>query len=401
MRIAHIVCTYPPYYGGMGNVAYQTVSELAKLGHYVEVFTPQFFDANFVETKEPTDKLTESIQNQKKEEDNLNVVARRLKPLVQKGNAAYIPQVKKELDNFDLVHLHYPFYGVANMVRKWKLKNPQIPLVITYHMDNRSPGWLGLYFKYYSAFWMPKILASADLLLGSSFDYIKNSNASFSLEKYKNKWQELPFGVDVERFQPRTRAEALFKRHELDINLPTILFVGGMDQAHYFKGISVLLKAVKILKKNNFYLQVVLVGDGELRTEFEIQAKIMGLSDRVKFVGAINDSELPYYYNMADLTVLPSTNQAEAFGMVLLESYASGVPVVASDLPGVRSVAEEAGLVFTPGDSEALAENIIGYFDEKTDREVWSDRARQVAEDKFSWSVIIAKLDEYYQQLVG
>lgn len=401
MRIAHIVCTYPPYYGGMGNVAYQTVSELAKLGHYVEVFTPQFFDANFVETKEPTDKLTESIQNQKKEEDNLNVVARRLKPLVQKGNAAYIPQVKKELDNFDLVHLHYPFYGVANMVRKWKLKNPQIPLVITYHMDNRSPGWLGLYFKYYSAFWMLKILSSADLLLGSSFDYIKNSQAAFSLEKDRNKWRELPFGVDIERFQPRTKPEALFKRHELDINIPIVLFVGGMDQAHYFKGIPVLLQAIKKMKKNNFYIQVVLVGDGELRESFEMQAKIFGLSDRVKFVGAINDAELPYYYNMADLTVLPSTNQAEAFGMVLLESYASGVPVIASDLPGVRSVAEEAGMVFSPGDSEALAENIIGYFDEKTDRQVWSDRARQVAEDKFSWSVIIAKLDKYYQQLVS
>lgn len=400
MRIAHIVCTYPPYYGGMGNVTYQTVSELAKLGHYVEVFTPQFFDKNFIETEGPTDELTESIQDQKKAEDDLNVVARRLKPLIQKGNAAYIPQVKKELDNFDLVHLHYPFYGVANMVRKWKLKNPHVPLVITYHMNNRSPGWLGLYFKYYSAFWMPKILSSADLLLGSSFDYIQNSNATSFFQKYPNKWRELPFGVDTERFKPRTRPESLFKRHKLDINIPTVLFVGGMDQAHYFKGIPVLLQAIRKMKKNNFYIQVVLVGNGELRESFEMQAKIFGLSDRVKFVGAINDSELPYHYNMADLTILPSTNQAEAFGMVLLESYASGVPVIASDLPGVRSVAEEAGLVFTPGDSEALAESIIGYFNEKTDRQVWSDKARQVAENKFSWSVIIAKLNNFYQQLV-
>lgn len=401
MRIAHIVCTYPPYYGGMGNVAFQTVSELAKLGHYVEVFTPQFFDANFIESEGPTDEITKSIQDQKTEEDNLNVIANRLKPVLQNGNAAYIPQVKKELDNFDLVHLHYPFYGVANMVRRWKIKNPHIPLVITYHMDNRSPGWLGLYFKYYSAYWMPKILSSADLLLGSSFDYIKNSNASNFFQKNSNKWRELPFGVDTERFKPRVRPEALFKKHNLDINLPTLLFVGGMDQAHYFKGIPVLLKAVKILKNSDFFIQVVLVGEGELRPEFETQAKVLGLSDRIRFVGVINDQELPYYYNMADLFVLPSINKNEAFGMVLLESYASGIPVIASDLPGVRSVAQEAGLVFPPGDYQVLAENIIGYFQEANDRKVWLKKARQVAIEKFSWPVIASRLDEYYKQLVN
>ena len=401
MKIAHVVCTYPPYYGGMGNVVFQTVSELAKLGHYVEVFTPQFFDKNFVETELPTDKLTESIQNQKKVEDDLNVVAKRLKPVLHSGNAAYIPQVKKELANFDLVHLHYPFYGVANMIRKWKLRNPHIPLVITYHMDNRSPGWLGMYFKYYSNYWMPKILATADLLIGSSFDYIKNSNAADFFKKYPQKWRELPFGVDTERFKPRQKPEALFKKHDLDINIPTLLFVGGMDQAHYFKGIPVLLEAAKLIKKNNFNLQIVLVGEGELKEDFIMRTKILGLADRIKFVGAINDQELPYYYNMADLTILPSINQAEAFGMVLLESYASGVPVIASDLPGVRSVAQEAGIVFPVNDFQALTESIIGYFDEKTDRQFWSQKARQIALDKFSWATITAQLNEYYQQLVS
>ena len=339
MKIAHVVCTYPPYYGGMGNVVFQTVSELAKLGHYVEVFTPQFFDKNFIETELPTDKLTESIQNQKKVEDDLNVVAKRLKPVLHSGNAAYIPQVKKELANFDLVHLHYPFYGVANMIRKWKLRNPHIPLVITYHMDNRSPGWLGIYFKYYSNYWMPKILVTADLLIGSSFDYIKNSNAADFFKKYPQKWRELPFGVDTERFKPRQKPEALFKKHNLYINIPTLLFVGGMDQAHYFKGIPVLLEAAKLIKKNNFNLQIVLVGEGELKEDFIMRTKILGLADRIKFVGAINDQELPYYYNMEIWLFYPQSTKRSWYGFT--ESYASGVPVIASDLPGVRSVAQK------------------------------------------------------------
>ena len=172
MKIAHIVCTYPPYYGGMGNVVYQTVSSLADLGHDVSVYTPLYY------TPEPVKEVSEEEKVQKIEQEEMEKYAKRLETSVKFGNAARLSGISQEIADADIVHLHYPFYGTANLVRRWKLRNPNKPLVITYHMDTRAPSWKGLYFKYYAKYWMPKILGSADALIASSFDYIESSAAS-------------------------------------------------------------------------------------------------------------------------------------------------------------------------------------------------------------------------------
>jgi len=396
MRIAHIVCTYPPYYGGMGNVVFQTVSHLSDLGHEVEVITPLYYheEEKFSERREDID-IGEHIDKQEEMQD----LGRRLKPSIQYGNAARLSKIGKELDEFDLVHLHYPFFGTANLVRKWKLKNPNKPLVITYHMDTRAPGWKGLIFKCYAKFWLPRILNSADAIFVSSFDYAENSDASEIYRANSEKWHELPFGVDLQRFAPREKPMELLKSLDLSQELPIILFVGGMDKAHYFKGVPILLHALKELKKKETPVQCVLVGDGDLRIDFEMQAKVSGLTKLTKFVGKVPNEDLPNFYNLADLFVLPSINQAEAFGMVLLEAMASGVPVVASNLPGVRSVAQAGGVVVEPNNSTALAEAIYNYFTEDFDQKEFGDVVRQVAEDKYDWTKIVIDLQAVYKQL--
>lgn len=396
MKIAQIVCTYPPYYGGMGNVVFQTASQLAALGHEVEVLTPEYYPSE--EIKEVTEKP--SAVHSKEVERQIDY-ATRLKPALQYGNAAYIPKIKKELNRFDLVHLHYPFFGVANLVRKWKLAHPEKPLVITYHMDNRSPDWKGLFFKFYAKFWLPRILGVADLLITSSFDFLKSSDAAQIYQKDPSRWVELPFGVDATRFFPKEKSGFLLEKYNLNPIIPTLLFVGGMDKAHYFKGVAVLLEALFLLKKSNFVFQALLVGEGELRKQFELQAKGLGLVKEVIFTGKITDSELASHYNLADLLILPSLNQAEAFGMVLLEAMASGVPVIASDLPGVRTLASDGGVTVPPGNSQILAKTIYDYFDNVSDKEIISEGVRKAVESKYAWEPIVLKLNEFYTQLVS
>lgn len=395
MRIVHIVCTYPPYYGGMGNAVFQLASGLLELGHEVEVLTPQYYEAKEMKPKQATPEEKHSEQLTKQIE-NVNRVA----PAFQYGNAAYLPQVKNELDDFDLVHLHYPFFGTANLVRQWKEAHPEKPLVITYHMDTRGSGLKGLIFKNYAKYWMPKILRSADRLITTSFDFIESSDAKEIYFENQEKWIELPLGVDVNRFEPRDRPEALFQKHGLSSEIPTILFVGGMDKAHYFKGVEILLQALYIIKENDLKVQAVLVGDGKLRDNYQKLAKTLGIQNQVCFAGQVSDEELAFYYNMADLFVLPSINQGEAFGMVLLEAMASGVPVIASDLPGVRKIALEAGLTVRPNDSMELAESIVTYFSENNDQLIWQNKARSVALEKYAWEPIVKRLEEIYQQLV-
>jgi len=375
MKIAHIVCRFPPYYSGMGNVVFELANAQTRLGHEVRVYTPQF--------EGPTDADNE--------------LATRLKPGFKYGNAAWLPGLSGELSKFDLVHLHYPFFGTANLVRRWKKKNPTIPLVVTYHMDNRAQGWLGLFFKYYAAFWLPKILRVADALHSASFDYLAVSDAKNLYKQKPAQWFEVPFGVDTARFAPRSKPVDWLAEVGLNPNAPTVLFVGGMDRAHFFKGVPVLLDALTLVKNSGLLVQALLVGDGALRSEFEARAAGLGITDRVRFLGAVPDANLPAVYNAADLLVLPSTTRGEAFGMVILEAMASGLPVIATDLPGVRTLALEAGTIVEPRSVPDLADALYGYFARAHDQTGWGAKARQVAEQKFNVDMIANQMVALYE----
>ena len=363
----------------MGNVVHQLASHLRDRGHRITVYTPQY-------------PQQETVAQQQEH-------VRRLTPRVSFSKSAYMPALKKELDEADLVHLHYPFFGTANMVRKWKQRNPDKSLVITYHMDTRGTGWQGAFFKIYNTFWMPKILRSADACIASSEDFLAHSQAATLYQEQKQRWSVIPFGVDTDRFVPRQKPKHLFEQYRLDPDQATVVFVGGMDQTHHFKGVSVLLRALARLSRAGKPVQAVLVGGGELREQFMLQAQGMGLGRTVQFAGFVDDDALPHHYAMGDALVLPSTTQGEAFGMVLLEAMASGLPVIASDLPGVRTVAQAAGTVVPPNDPDSLAEAIEGFFFSDIDRREWAICARSVAKHEYSWSAIAAAHDALYQRL--
>ncbi len=380
MKIAHIVCTYPPYKGGMGNVVAEMAKHLSYRGHKIFVITPAYKKEDYTFSSE-----------------NLEVI--RLSPRFHFGNAAYLSKLDSFLQDIDIIHLHYPFFGTARLVQKWKKAHSQIPLVITYHMDTIADGWKGMLFRWYQRHIMLNILLSADRLTASSFDYIESSQASQLFHENKNKWIELPFGVDIDRFYPDEKPRELFEQLKLDVSLPTLLFVGGMDVAHAFKGISVLLDAIHLLQKDGTHIQLVLVGDGRRRSMFERQVSSLKLHG-VRFVGQVSDDKLAQYERMPDITVLPSLHCGEAFGLVLLEAMASGVPVIASDLPGVRTIARQAGYTIPAGDSQALAHAITLYMQKSDEEKIHlRQKARDVAETHYTWDKCIDKLEELYNSL--
>jgi glycosyltransferase involved in cell wall biosynthesis len=382
MKIVHIVCTYPPYKGGMGNSTYHMVNALKKKGFDIDVIIPKY-----------KNKLT---KNSHVDLGN-NII--QLPTTVEIGNAAVLKGLEKKLEEYDMVHLHYPFFGVDYSILKWKKKFPHKKLILTYHMDPQSSGLKGLIFSVYRKIFWNKVVKVADTIICSSFDYIEHSLAKDVYRKQKNKWVEIPFGVDTNKFTLREPSEKLKKRFGLKHNIPTILFVGGMDPAHYFKGIPILILALERLYKKKIEFQALLVGDGVLKKEFEIMAGKKGLGHMTCFAGKISDEELPLCYNLADIFVLPSINRAEAFGMVLLEAMASGVPVFASDLPGVRSVAKKGGGIFPVGDDEALAKNILNYLlMENEEKKYVQKNIRDVIKKWYTWDFVADELEKIYTQ---
>ncbi len=349
MRIIHFSCVAPPEIGGIGRVASKEVSSLQALGH----------DAHLVS-------LTTHAG-------------------FRFGNAGSIHALKHFVDGADIVHLHYPFYGTMEELARLRRQGAIKKLVVTLHMDATATGIRGSIFRLHRALFQKKILDAADVLLASSRDYVEHS----SFADVAARTIELPFGIDEEIFRP---GEADHEKFGLKKDAPVVLFVGGMDTAHAFKGIPHLLNAMVSLSDT----QLLLVGDGDQRKHFEKMAMTLGITDRCHFVGKLKDEDLVKAYRTADVFTLPSTSGAEAFGLVALEAQACGVPVVASNLPGVRTVVSSDGRRVPPGDENALAQALKEVTEGRGDM-ARAVRCRDFVLERFTWKKHMEGLIQAYE----
>ncbi|MBI2458941.1 MAG: glycosyltransferase family 4 protein [Parcubacteria group bacterium] len=385
MKIAQIVCAFPPYRSGIGNSVYNISESLADLGHEVTVFTPNYNHKIENEFNRP------ACAGQP--EGKFAVL--RLKPLVKYGNAALVPQLAWKLRNFDIVHLHYPFYGALKAILFLKLfSSRKMKLILHYHMDSQARGLKGAIFYLYSILILPLLARAAEIITCASLDYVKHSN----LKKYylikPNKFRQILFGVDLERFV--TYHDDINKQRANKV----ILFVGGLDKAHYFKGLEILLKALAVIIKDQELSSTVLkvIGRGNLLPYYKDCAFNFGVEKNVEFYDKVDSGQLTDFYNGSDCLVLPSVNKAEAFGLVLLEAMACAKPVVASNLPGVRSIFKNGreGLLVKPGDVDDLANKIKIILKDKKLAESMGRAGRALVESKYTWTKVGKKLNSIY-----
>jgi glycosyltransferase involved in cell wall biosynthesis len=162
----------------------------------------------------------------------------------------------------------------------------------------------------------------------------------------------IPAGLDLPKFSPMDRTEA--RRRLGWSEAPQILFVGRLIP---IKNLEVLLKGFCALLRALPEARLTLVGAGVLRGRLEALADRLGIHHRVWFEGALSQDMLPWYYNAADLFILPS--HYESFGQVALEAFACECPVIVSD--GVTEIVTRfpETRVFPKDEPQALAEVMI------------------------------------------
>jgi colanic acid/amylovoran biosynthesis glycosyltransferase len=131
-----------------------------------------------------------------------------------------------------------------------------------------------------------------------------------------------------------------------------VLSVGRLTR---IKGQTVLLAAASQLRERGWAIEVTVVGDGPTRAALEGVVRERGLSDSVRFTGAVGLDAMPAIYGTADVFCLSSF--AEGVPVVLMEAMAAGLPVVASNVMGVGELVEHevSGLLVRPGRSSAIA----------------------------------------------
>ncbi len=379
MKIAQVVSTFPPYRGGMGNVAYCIADHLSRLKYEVTVFTPMhsLSDRNY--------KSFFKVHH--------------LIPQFEYGNAAIVLQLFYRCFNYDIIHLHYPFIGGSIPLFILKcLRGKKTKIIVHYHMDLVGMGWRKIVFKIYNKLFLNWLLRLSDKIIVTSMDYANESIIAPILKKNPQKFVEISNGVDTDYFSPRQKPQTIIQKYRL-IDKKIVLFVGGLDSSHYFKGVNYLIKAFQLLGRED--VKLIIVGEGNLKSAYQDLVDSFGIANKIIFTGYVQDEELVNYYNLCDIFVLPSIDKSEAFGMVLLEAMACAKPVIATDLPGVREVVDRKinGRIVKPKDIYNLSEQINILLDDEAKRERYGNAGRKKVEEKYSWEKVIHKIINLYKEV--
>jgi phosphatidylinositol alpha-mannosyltransferase len=195
----------------------------------------------------------------------------------------------------------------------------------------------------------------------------------------------VPNGVDVERFAGATPADLGPGRK--------VLFVGRL---HARKGFPVAVGAFGRLAAGRDDLRLVVVGDGSDRSALDRLET--GVRDRITMLGALPNEALPPVHAACDVMLAPNTG-GESFGVVLVEAMASGLPVVATAIPGFDEVVTDGvdGLLVPPRDAGAAATAVGRVLDDEELARRLSAAGRERAR-AFSWDVVVPALEALYER---
>ncbi len=276
-----------------------------------------------------------------------------------------------ERERFDVLHVHEP---LTPIISAYALTAATCPVVSTSHVAGEGQRWY-------------PVARSAWGFLAERIDYriAVSEGARQVAERFiGGPIEVIPNGVVIPPDADPGR------------RLARVVFIGRNEPR---KGLPVLLRAwPEVARRTGARLR--LVGADPLSIRWLVRRH--GLDDEaVDLLGSIREAELTRELLEASVLVAPSIGR-ESFGMVLTRAFGCATPVVASDIEGYRDVAGPAtGVLVPPGDEEALAASLVSLLEDEPWRRALGEAARRVAEDRYSWERIAARLVEIYRELLG
>ncbi len=351
IKVAHVGKYYYPYLGGTENHLYTLANELkGKIDLDIIVANTEF---------------KTSIE----ESGGLNIYR-----LACLGSLFSVPLIFSlpiwlKKTKADILHFHLPN---PFSIFCYYISKPKGRVIISYHSDILKQRFLNFIFKPM----LNNFLKRADCIIVTSPNMIDNS---FVLRRFKDKCRVVPLGIDLGLFKFDKKVEEETEKIRLEFGTPLILFVGRLV---YYKGIEYLLDAMK-----NINAKLMLIGDGLLKKRLVKLAVGLGVSNKIIWLGSVENKRLAPYYYACDLFVLPSSFKTEGFGIVQLEAFACKKPVVSTALPtGVVFVNKDGvtGITVPPRDSSSLAIAINKLLSSPELLESYGQNGREILEKEFT-----------------
>jgi phosphatidylinositol alpha-mannosyltransferase len=273
-------------------------------------------------------------------------------------------------ERFDVLHLHEPMAPVPGVAA---LALAEVPVVATFHAAGEL-NWM----RWAKPIW-------GFLAEGISHRIAVSPAAAESAAQWlPGEYELLPNGTVLpDTFDPGGR------EHQ-------ILFAGRHEPR---KGLKFLLRAwPKIERETGLRLRV--AGADPLAVRW-LLSQVGTPTDGIDILGFLSQEELTRELLQAKAFVAPALGQ-ESFGMALTRAFGCATPVVASDIPGYRTVMEpDVGVTFLPADEDALVAAVAELLSDEERRARFGERARAVAEEKYAWPKLAARLAEIYERIAG
>lgn len=294
---------------------------------------------------------------------------------------AMIFTLRKICRKYDIIHVHHPdpMACLALFCSGYKGR-----VIVHWHSDIQKQRILLRLYRPLQDW----LLERAERIVGTTPVYLAGSPYLKETEYKKN---VLPIGVDP--MCPSEEAIAAVRKR-----YPGKKIVFSLGRLVHYKGYRFLVEAARYLGDD--YL-ILIGGTGKLKDELQAEIDTLGLKEKVKLLGRINDEELPAYYGACKVFCLSSVQKTEAFGIVQIEAMSCGKPVVATNIPqsGVAWVNAHgiSGLNVTPGNAKELADAILTIVEDENTYRTYCENAEKRYRNLFMKEHMIKQCLKIYE----
>lgn len=292
-------------------------------------------------------------------------------------------------EQYDIVHLHEPMVSTLTLAMLRAAQGMGIPCIGTFHAaTTRRTSAAAMAYSMASPF-LQTSFRRLDACIAVSEAARENVGRQFDAD-----YHIIPSGIDIEQFSPLVPPLPQFND-----GARNVLFLSRIEPR---KGLRYFLKAIPLIQEQfnrpgDPPLRFIIAGKGHGRMKYERFVQQMGWSG-VVFTGYVPETEKPAYFASVDIYCAPATG-SESQGIILLEAMATGTAIVASDIPGYRTVipSAEYGQLVPPRDPERLAWAICHLLRQDGLRATLGANARQRAE-LYSWSRVAEAIEAVYDE---
>ena len=387
MKILHIVTYFAPCFsaGGVVNAAYEIAKKQVEDGHDVSVYT------------------TDSCQERLKLENNYNVDVDGIKVFYFKNISqsiktkltidtpiSLIPNLKKTINDFDIIHIHEHRHSLAIATHRYAKKN-NIPYVLQAHGSVLPFFQKEKLKEVFDKFWGFDILHDAEKVFALT-EVEKQQYLKMGVEE--DKIEIVPLGINLKDYNNLPKKGLFKSKYNLKENEKIILFLGRI---HEIKGLDLLIKSFNNLPNDNVKLAIV-GGDYGFKKEIDDLIEEYNLNDKVIFPGVLTGKDKLEALVDCDLFVMPS--RYESFTTSGLEAMACNKPLVLTKNNHIHTwVNDNVGLT-CEFEVEELTKCLNTLLNDELLCKQFGKIARKLIEEEYNWDNVITQIETIYKNCI-